>query len=419
MAGQCIKFFLVFCVLLFPFANADGADFQSIQLVGNFNGITCEPDDPVNNMESAGSHLWRKLKYIDEPGQPDTIFFKFTADNTYMPMHWGYDIEEDYGYSGWGIAVYQWSPPSIPAILEEPGYYFFHFNDTTCEYSMTRPDASIDGIVESDIDFGVPADLVLTLLDSENTPSGTICDFSDDSFCFTHLPEGVFSVFASAPGYRDTTVTDIHTVSGSSTSITVHLTPLIGINFSSAAASRVEGGIVLSWFTSSCSDQAGFNIFRGTTPDLYQMRMRNDFPVFSSSEYRYFDSCEEKEIDYYYFIVEAGSDNPASYGPIKASAITPSSTSSLGQNYPNPFNPATSIPFHIAGVNSGSRVRITFYDVSGKVVERYDLGIQPAGDHTFEWNPSLSSGRNIPSGVYYCRLEVGKEAFTRKMIMLR
>ena len=60
-----------------------------------------------------------------------------------------------------------------------------------------------------------------------------------------------------------------------------------------------------------------------------------------------------------------------------------------------------------------------FFDVAGRTIARHDLGPVPAGDHSFVWNPALSSGRPVPSGVYYCRLQIGKEVFTRKMILLR
>ncbi|MBN1164150.1 MAG: T9SS type A sorting domain-containing protein, partial [Candidatus Krumholzibacteriota bacterium] len=84
-----------------------------------------------------------------------------------------------------------------------------------------------------------------------------------------------------------------------------------------------------------------------------------------------------------------------------------------------PFNPATTIPYRVGQSLSGARVTIAFFDVSGKLIDRHELGIKPSGDHTFNWNPALSAGRNLPSGVYYCKLQIGKEAFTRKMIMLR
>ena len=74
----------------FSRAARSAQDPASIQLVGTFNGITCEPNDPANDMEPMGNHVWRKLKFINEPGDPDTIFFKFTRDGSYLPKHWGW-----------------------------------------------------------------------------------------------------------------------------------------------------------------------------------------------------------------------------------------------------------------------------------------------------------------------------------------
>ena len=277
----------------------------------------------------------------------------------------------------------------------------------------------IEGIIESDVSTGCPEGTKILLLDSTPSLVGTFEDFSDSSFNFSHLPEDVFSMSISAPGYRDTTVTDINTFSGETTVINITLSLVTSIAISSAAAEHVEGGILITWYASSCASTTGFDIFRGTTPDLSRMTKRNAMPICSASEYRFLDICDNREIDHYYYIVEPGSDDSAVYGPIKASADIPNTASSLGQNYPNPFNPVTTIPYFIAGTDSPSQVTITFFDVSGRMIVRYDIGMKPAGNHTFEWNPSLSNGRNIPSGVYYCKLEIGKDSFTRKMIMLR
>jgi hypothetical protein len=85
-----------------------------------------------------GDNVWRMLKFIDEPGNPDTIFFKFTRDGSYLPQHWG--------WSGvWGIADFSWSPPSIAKVLSDSGFYYFYFNDSDFTYWLERPAGSIFG----------------------------------------------------------------------------------------------------------------------------------------------------------------------------------------------------------------------------------------------------------------------------------
>jgi hypothetical protein len=145
---------------------------------------------------------------------------------------------------------------------------------------------------------------------------------------------------------------------------------------------------------------------------------RNTEPVYGITSFSWFDECDDPLVDRYYWLVELGSDDPTIVGPLIAPGL-PGVPSSIGQNYPNPFNPATTIPFTVGSAESGSRVTMVFYDVSGRTVARHDLGSRSAGDHTFVWNPGLSSGRSMPSGVYYCRLQIGKEVLTRKMILLR
>jgi len=53
------------------------------------------------------------------------------------------------------------------------------------------------------------------------------------------------------------------------------------------------------------------------------------------------------------------------------------------------------------------------------MISRNELGKKPAGNYAFIWNPSASGKGNIPSGVYYCRLTIGKIAYSRKIILLR
>jgi hypothetical protein len=88
----------------------------------------------------------------------------------------------------------------------------------------------------------------------------------------------------------------------------------------------------------------------------------------------------------------------------------------LRQNVPNPFNPSTSIEFYLPG---SSRVRLDVFDVTGRLVSTLLDENRPAGTHSVEWNGSDPAGRPAASGVYFYRLVAGKDALTRKMILLR
>ena len=97
----------------------------------------------------------------------------------------------------------------------------------------------------------------------------------------------------------------------------------------------------------------------------------------------------------------------------------PAAAAELGQNYPNPFNPSTTIPYTIGESGAGKSATISFYDVAGRLVDSYNLGTRQTGSYAFRWNPLAVKRDGLPSGLYYCRLQIDKEMYTRKVILLR
>jgi len=88
----------------------------------------------------------------------------------------------------------------------------------------------------------------------------------------------------------------------------------------------------------------------------------------------------------------------------------------LHQNYPNPFNPATNIMYYLP---TSGRINLNVYDVSGRLIVRLADDIQDQGHHSVEWNGLDERGNAMSSGTYFYRLTVGKETFSRKMVLLR
>lgn len=83
----------------------------------------------------------------------------------------------------------------------------------------------------------------------------------------------------------------------------------------------------------------------------------------------------------------------------------------LKQNYPNPFNPTTTISYSIP---TDSRVNLTIYDVSGRVVRELVNEIKVAGYYSVSFN-----GSQLSSGMYYYRLTAGNITETKKMILIK
>lgn len=97
----------------------------------------------------------------------------------------------------------------------------------------------------------------------------------------------------------------------------------------------------------------------------------------------------------------------------------------LGANFPNPFNPSTTIPFELSNTSSTDKIastvdfKLSVYNVIGREVKTLASGNYPPGSYTITWNGRDKNGRELPSGIYFYKLEVGKGAIfeTRKMVL--
>ncbi len=87
----------------------------------------------------------------------------------------------------------------------------------------------------------------------------------------------------------------------------------------------------------------------------------------------------------------------------------------LYQNYPNPFNPRTIISWQSPVT---SRQTLKIYNVLGNEIAVLMDEIKPAGKYEIEFNSS-SETRNLVSGIYFYKLQVGEFTETRKMILLK
>ncbi len=83
----------------------------------------------------------------------------------------------------------------------------------------------------------------------------------------------------------------------------------------------------------------------------------------------------------------------------------------LYQNYPNPFNPVTKIKY---GMPKNGYIMLTIYDGLGKEVAVADEGFKYA--NTYE---AVFDATNLPSGVYYYKLEAGVFSDTKKMVIVK
>jgi photosystem II stability/assembly factor-like uncharacterized protein len=123
-------------------------------------------------------------------------------------------------------------------------------------------------------------------------------------------------------------------------------------------------------------------------------------------------------------VLYAGTEGEGVYrldnaGPFTAVGDPPSIAPKihLRQNYPNPFNPRTTIEYTAI---RGENLHLAIYDVAGRLVRVLAAGkASSTGKHEAVWDGRLSNGHPAPSGIYFCRLVVGDQKVSKKLVLVK
>lgn len=110
-------------------------------------------------------------------------------------------------------------------------------------------------------------------------------------------------------------------------------------------------------------------------------------------------------------------DLPTSIGTNEKELPT---SSSLYQNFPNPFNPSTIISYRLSVI---SKVSLKVYDLLGREVATLVNEEQQPEIYNSQFSildlPAGRQGSQLPSGVYFYRLQAGDFYETKKMILIK
>ena len=123
--------------------------------------------------------------------------------------------------------------------------------------------------------------------------------------------------------------------------------------------------------------------------------------------------------DYWVFSVNGGIvELIAHYGDsVSAVESNPAGQTGFIQGIsPNPFNPQTKISFF---ADQPQRIRVAVFDIRGRLITELTDQQYQVGEHSVEWMGRDSSGRAVPSGEYFFRVEIGGQVETRKAMLLR
>jgi flagellar hook assembly protein FlgD len=78
---------------------------------------------------------------------------------------------------------------------------------------------------------------------------------------------------------------------------------------------------------------------------------------------------------------------------------------------PNPFTSSLSISFSLL---ESAEVKLSVYDISGRLVENLERGSISAGEHSLTWDPESV----LPDGVYLIVLDACGERTVRRCVKL-
>mgnify|MGYP002031558581 CR=1 FL=1 len=87
------------------------------------------------------------------------------------------------------------------------------------------------------------------------------------------------------------------------------------------------------------------------------------------------------------------------------------------QSYPNPFNSNTTIQFNFGHYNNNFYF-ISIYDLNGFLIRSFSIKDKVSGDSSVVWNGLDRSGKSVPSGVYFCRIQKETDMKTLKLVLL-
>ncbi len=150
------------------------------------------------------------------------------------------------------------------------------------------------------------------------------------------------------------------------------------------------------------TDSAGRFLFTGLFPGTYQVS-EDTSPCLTEGCWRqsYPDSPRVYTITIDSTEAVAGIDFHNSFVTSVGEGVA-GTAFELRQNFPNPFNPVTTIRYTLPG---NGKVLLRIYNVLGQEIRRLVDGFQVAGDKQVTFDAG-----DLPSGVYFYRLQVGSGA---------
>jgi len=215
--------------------------------------------------------------------------------------------------------------------------------------------------------------------------------------------------------------------------------PVSLVSFTALAKDKL---VELKWETKSEVDNLGFIILRSlekennfeelaTYKSDKELEGEGNSPV--GKKYCYVDKAVFNNVRYWYKLVDVdirgirtehkvvtAKPTMGNGDLIQVSSFNLPKEFALKENFPNPFNPSTKIPFDIPEkVKNEIRVKISVYDVLGRMIKDVFDGFLTAGTYQLVWDGTNLLNQRVPSGVYIYSITTNEFNKARKMILVQ
>lgn len=194
-----------------------------------------------------------------------------------------------------------------------------------------------------------------------------------------------------------------------------------------SASTNAYNNAEISWVTQSETAVCGYHLFRGQSSQFDAAALISPLiPATNTSQQQVYAFTDQEALEpgtYFYWLQVSNLDGSESYhGPVTLAiengnnSGTPSIPlkTDFTSIFPNPFNPSTQISYCL---NKAEDVNFHIYNKRGQLVRSFILGTKGAGEWRQPWDGKDKDGRAVSSGIYFIRMQAGKDSFTRKAVL--
>ncbi len=217
---------------------------------------------------------------------------------------------------------------------------------------------------------------------------------------------------------------------GDSTPLDLTGEATLPVELSSFTATLTSQSTVnIMWVTQTETNVNGYYVYRGISSELNTAAAVSSLIGATNTSqqqvYQFTDTEVFEPGTYYYWLQVQDLDGSIQFhGPTtiyfdnggnNGTPVIPKVTE-LKSIYPNPFNPNTTINYSLAKAET---VDFVIYNNRGQIVRSFNEGNKGIGNHNLRWNGEDQYGRPCSTGVYYIKMNAGKDSFIRKAVLMK